>query len=205
MAGVTFTKNAAERTKKAVITVEREYSSTAGEQRRGKGAPYLGFYAKITAGSPPDKKYSWEKIEYKADGTWASKSEWGTGDRTKDTGYAVESMYQSGYVPVGSIVWMYPAPGQDYFLFEFEGRPRLARVGPNDIPAKSGSTLGKGIGFFEKQVVDNVELDDKSPASMQFYNPSAEPVKASSSSESVTRIIVQMICGRWLIIWEDCN
>lgn len=196
MAGVTFTKNAAERTKKAVLTVEREYSSTAGEQRKGKGAPFTGFWAKITSSTLNNKKYSWEKLEAKDNQTFASRTDWGTGDNTKDTGYAVE-VNESKYVLKDSIVWLEPAFGQDYFVFQYNPGVRLAKTGGAAIAAVSGNTLGSATVSVWK-VANGVRFDTN--LDIKAFNTSESEI----AEETFVHITYNTIDGIWYVTWEDC-
>ena len=196
MAGVTFTKNAAERTKKAVLTVEREYSSTAGEQRKGKGAPFTGFWAKITSSTLNNKKYSWEKLEAKDNQTFASRTDWGTGDNTKDTGYAVE-VNESKYVLKDSIVWLEPAFGQDYFVFQYNPGVRLAKTGGAAIAAVSGDTLGSATVSVWK-VVNGVRSDTN--LDIKAFNTSESEI----AEDTFVHITYNTIDGIWYVTWEDC-
>lgn len=197
MAGVTFTKNAAERTKKAVITVEREYSSTAGEQRRGTGAPFTGFWAKITSSTLNNKKYSWEKLEAKDNQTFASKTDWGTGDNTKDTGFAVE-VNESKYVLKDSIVWLEPAFGQDYFVFQYNPGVRLAKTGSTEVDAATDTTLGyANVSVFK---VANGSRTDTN-LDIRAYNSASDTIKA----DTWIQITYDVIDAIWLITAEDCG
>lgn len=201
--GVKLSLDAAKRTKEAVIAFERTKRDLSGGDLHSS-QHNLGFWAKITVAGTYDSagvsdyKYSFVQVDHNEAGQWVAKTDWRTGDRTASSGYAVEAIYRSAYVPIGAIVWMYPAITQEYYLFDFRDISRHA-ITTSEITAMSGSTLGKGTVRFEKQTVDNLELDSDSPREMQVYNKSGETI------DDDKRLTVFMVNGRWQVIYEDCT
>jgi hypothetical protein len=196
MAGVKLSVDAAKRTRDAVQGWEREFASLAGEHRVSKGAPYTGFFAKITENAFDSKKYSWEKLEAKDDNTFANNTEWGKGDRTKDDGYAVE-VNGSKFVLKDSIVWLEPAFGQDYYVFQYSPGKRVAKTEGTDIAGMSGNTYG----FSTVSVYKNVNgVRTDTMEDVKVYNTSTESVAA----DTYIHIMYSVIDACWFIDWEQC-
>jgi hypothetical protein len=140
--GVKFTTDSAARIAKAVIGWERHTQNPRTPRgRHGAGNP-LGFWAKITD-TDEDRisgKYSWKAIKFKDDGSFEEFEEWGKGSHEDQTGFAREAIYDSVYVLKKSIVWMEPALGQDYYIFQYNPGPIWATIeGEDTIPARSGN------------------------------------------------------------------
>ena len=192
-----LSKRAIQKLKKTVNTVDRTPASLEGQQVKGRGAPYIGFWAKITANAFASKKYSWEKIEALANDTFASKPDWGTGDRTKSEGYAVE-VNGSEYVLKDSIVWLTPAYGQDYYVFSYSPGVRVAKTAGTPISAKSGSTYGYSTVSIYKNV-NGVESDTNED--VKVFNTWEAEVPA----DTFVHITYSTIDACWIITGYDCD
>jgi hypothetical protein len=197
MAGVKLSKDAAKRTKATVIGWERDFASLEGEHRMVKGAPYVGFWAKITANAFGSKKYSWEKLEATASDTFISNTEWGTGDRTKTEGYAVE-VNGSQYVLKDSIVWLTPAFGQDYFNFEYRPSKRIAKTEGTAIAGMTGNTFGfSTVSVYKNAGGTRVDTNQD----VKVFNTWEAEVKANT----FIQIAYSVDDACWYIDVEECD
>lgn len=202
--GVTFTKDAAERTKKAVLVVEREHSSLLGEQQSGKGAPYVGFWAKITGKDPASNgmKYSWEKLEPQKPADFSTNvmkanNSWGKALYSDTTGYAVE-VTGSKYVLKDSFVWLYPSLSEDYYLFRFEGGVRYAKTNA-EIPAQTGTTPGAGqVSVFKFNGTQFLDTNEDVRAYHMMTN-------AEIPIDTIVQITFDVHDGIWLITAQECE
>lgn len=192
-----LSKRAIQKVKKTFNKVDRTPASLQGETVGGKGAPYIGFYAKITAVGTESDKYSWERLEANTNRTFTVNSQWGSGDRTSDTGYATE-VNGSKFVLKDSIVWLVPAFGQDYFVFEYSPSARIAKTGGSTIAAATDGTLGNGLVSVYK-VTSGTRTDTN--FDIKAYNTMGSEIAA----DTWIQITYNQIDGIWLITAEDCD
>jgi hypothetical protein len=164
-------------------------------------APYRyapdGFYARITAVS--GSKYSWTAV---APGTlaWSNNTDWGSGDKDDDTGYAQE-VTGSVFVPVGSIQWLFPTPGKDFwsFLVASGGSNIAIMKTSGSCTARSGDTLGAGNAYFYSTSTGTLTIvpGQDTPTSISNF--------FTRSILSGRYIQVCVVDGSWLVHSVNCE
>lgn len=190
-----FDKNSCERITHVVKTVEGWTRNATDTARRRPTRGPLGFWAKI--GQHTGKRYSWRQLEaLPLDETdvLGLSDDLGYGNKDDEAGFAFE-ITGSETVLEGDIVWMMPAIGQDYYVFEYSPGSRFAKVGSSDINAGTLAT------------VTLLELDktthhlDYTTKTVQAFNWTSGKVKANR------QIIISYSHhdGAWAIVSEDCS
>jgi hypothetical protein len=115
-----FDRKSAERIGRVVGYVEGMLRSEPAGRRATPIFPPMDFLGKITD-SDHEGKYSWTMQAVQSDGTLADDDGGRSGDYEDETGFARESLWQSKDVPIGSIVRLRPALGQDFLIFDYNG------------------------------------------------------------------------------------
>lgn len=191
MSGVKFSKEAAQRVAQATISVERMLQSRPATKKGKSGSAYVGFYARITEREDAGPKCSWVKLEAQDDGAFENNEDWGTGDHTEDTGWAVDINGCENVVK-GSIVWLEPAMGQDFYVFCYS---------PGVLVVKSIEPIPS-----EEEGEVKVELEDDEEDEIKVHNPFGDDVPIDEGEEEVTLIVgYEALKGRWVVIGEDCS
>lgn len=129
---VGFTGDGARRVAAATTWVEGvRRNDPAGPRRPSKHSP-LGRWIKITS-AHTEGKYSWVAVKWNATHAYEEDADAGSGDKDAENGYAVEAIYKSEHVILNSIVWAYPAMGQDYYLFDYHPSAQQGTTGLTDV------------------------------------------------------------------------
>lgn len=196
----------------AVRRVEGMPTGGGGGHGAGGGFGPMGFWAKIKSRKPNDHRYGWEMVmATDPDDALYPDQMVEHSDHTLDSAafddsddrYAVEVYYRSAYVPIGSIVWMWPAYGQPYYLFEYLTAFRFFKVGGTEI---SGATLTGTISItngnaflYKLNGPTGLIPDSDDTATMKIHNSTETAVAADA--------IVQckMIEGKWFVDVESCS
>ena len=201
--GVKFTRSAAERTKRAVLKVEKQLRDLTSDSTP-VGTSYLGFWAKITAKDPATNgmKYSWTRLEPQKPATLPTKvldanTSWGQGVFSDDAGYAVE-VSGSKYALKDSVVWLYPSLSEEYYLFRFEGGVRYAKTNA-EIPAQTGTTPGSGQVSVFKFVSGSWTDTNEDVKAYHMMTSAAIP------TDTIIQITFDIHDGIWLITAQDCE
>lgn len=187
--------------------LERMAASTVGWERANQnGRPLAnrrpvsrstGIWAKTKEGE--EGKYSWIAMKPNEDGELEEDEDWGSGDHTKDEGYAVEIRYGSEYVLEGSIVWLMPASGQNFYVFDYvPGTQWVKSSATINFPARDSQEPGEGTLKF-------MELDEDGHFAegqeMKVFNGYKDVVELSSSKLAQVDFGLE---GKWWIVGADC-
>jgi len=141
--------------------------------------PPYGFWAAITA-TDNEGKYSWKSQVINSDGTLSNDTDNGTsGNYDDDTLYAVEALWASKAVIIGSMVWLYPALTQEFYVFPYVAS-NYVWVVPSDLIGGGSITMTVGSQHF----------------------PLTNPY--SSTISSGTTVTAGYFEGAWKVIGADC-
>lgn len=174
-----------------IVTNGPRYTGPPGRPSAYKGSP-AGFWAKITGRD--GNKYSWTAQEPQSDGSLIDNEDWGTGDMSEDSGYAVEATADPG-VQTDSIQWLYPAVGQEFYYFKLGGGTSYAVIKTNGtVSARSGTTLGIGGGRFYSVATGVYTLVPDQTEDIGFYNRSTVQWKSAAYLDVV------LVNGVWMTV-----
>jgi hypothetical protein len=155
LANVTFGGDAARRISKQVKRSERTPHGGSVPTQFVGFPTALGRWARITGGGGGVIKYSWIAVELQSDGSWADKADWGEGDHTADTGYAVEAPWRGKNVIHDDIVWLMPGLSANFYVFLY---PRANVICEGSATAASGGTFGTGTATVGAQSIPIVNI-----------------------------------------------
>jgi hypothetical protein len=174
------------------------------DEAKGIWTTQQGFWAKITDADRVNGKYSWLTSPVNADTNRMSVYDGqfnhvitGSGNYSDPSGYAVEALYTSPYIPKGSIVWMQPCDNLGMYKFFYQSTGLMLKTSYGTISALTESGLGSGSG----EIVNF--------SNFRSYSLTGEPLTlfSMSSSEVSSGVYVQAkyIQGRWFVDVEDCG
>lgn len=181
----------------ATLQVERMTQGGAEPPRQRSSLPSAGRWARITEGE--DGKYSWIGLKPNDEDSLIEDESWGKGDHTKDEGYAVEARHQSPFVLDGSDVWLTPAKGMSYFLFDYNpGVQWVKSFDSINFPARSSTTPGEGTLTF-------MEMDESGHFAegqeRKVFNGYKQSIQLNSSKLAQVQFGLE---GKWWITGVDC-
>jgi len=203
-----FTEKGAKRVAEATLYIERSSRNNPSGKGQGPTLSPLGRYAKIKAGE--DGKYSWVAVKHNADGEIEEDDEWGSGDHTEDTGYAIESRWKSESVIFGDIVWITPAMGQDFYIFDYSPSVRLGKITDTDeITAREDETPGEGevtVLVYEDDEITEALDDDDDEITVTVKNPFRSKIEIPDGDEE-EELYLQMEFrdGEWWVTGVECD
>lgn len=211
-----FTEKGAKRVADATLYIERASRNSPSGKGQGPTLSPLGRYAKIKAGE--DGKYSWVAVKHNSDGEIEEDEEWGTGSHEapsedeEATGYAIESRWKSTSVIFGDIVWITPAMGQDFYVFDYNPSVRLAKITDADeITAREDETPGEGevkvLVYDTDDDLFSVALDDDDEEiTVTVKNPFRTVIEIPDG-DAETELYLQMEFrdGQWWVTGVECD
>lgn len=198
--GVNFTKKGAERIATVTKYVEGQPRNNPRNNRKPSQNVALGFWAKITD-SDDNGKYSWEAMKPNSSQELEVDTDWGQGSHSNPEGYAVEAKNKSKWVLDDSIVFMWPAKTEEYYLFDYMPGVIVAKLLESEtISERLSATPGYGDITYEKY--DGSTFTDGQVITV--YNPFRTEILADSEND----LYVEAAFGDggvWWLIAVDCK
>jgi len=141
-----FDEQSCKRIAKSTLWVERHIAPSRNQAlsyRPGND----GFFAVIKDYKGNDASnganaYSWVALQPGSDGTWGPNSEWGHGEwnGAEPGNIIARCLDGSANVIWGDYVWLSPATGQDFYVFQYNGGGRIVTYVGSDEATVIGSS-----------------------------------------------------------------
>ena len=199
---VGFNEEGARRLVQSTIAEERRTKNHQGRQRRPPRLSPDGRWAKIIHNGT-DGKYSWVAVKLNDDGEWEEDSDWGEGTYSDETGFAQEARFKSKWVLEDSIVWLEPAPEQDYYEFSYSPGTHVAKLAAGEsISGRTSGTPGSGTVTLQKVTGESPSFEDGEE--LTVYNPFSTIETEEDSEEDLWIEIDFGAGGFWWVTAVDC-
>ncbi len=199
--GYTFNKQSVQRIKKSVEFTEG--FSQPNTQRIGPSGSPLGFWAVILfQGESHPKRYSWSQLIAQPfdDPMVLNTQKPYLLEGTEDT-YPAFEIWGSEHVLPNSIVWLYPAITEEYYIFEYHPGSVIAKVGEDDIDEATGD--GPRSVIAANLTLYRWEEDELVDAEVEFE--ATNWVKDKIKAETFVLCTYSVQDRRWYITSADCK